>query len=268
MTDNLRFYTPGAVVPKEACKDFNNGKFSGTDINRMWRVKVLTEMFGPAGIGWDFKLVDVHTEPVPMTGEVAIFAKGELKVKDPDTGEWSEPIVGYGGNYLIKGVAIKDSNGYKIKNDDGSFKLRLEFSDEAYKMVETDSFGSACSKLGIGASVYWNELTKYTANQSNEEGVQKSSTPKVVPSADKGPDKFFGSKAKADKSASQTSPMTGPSAQATPSKSDLDTILDAESNPKLKEMVIEWKRKNGVHTLYETLPEQRAELANMVRSVA
>lgn len=102
----------------------------------------------------------------------------------------------------------------------------------------------------------------------NEEGVQKSSTPKVVPSADKGPDKFFGSKAKADKSASQTSPMTGPSAQATPSKSDLDIILDAESNPKLKGMVIEWKRKNGVHTLYETLPEQRAELAEMVRSVA
>ena len=48
--DNLAFYNAGRSVPPEAQKSFNNGKFSGTDINPMWRIKKLTELFGhPSG---------------------------------------------------------------------------------------------------------------------------------------------------------------------------------------------------------------------------
>ena len=52
MADNLTYYNYARQVPKEALKAFNNGRFSGTDINPMWRIKMLTEMFGPCGVGW------------------------------------------------------------------------------------------------------------------------------------------------------------------------------------------------------------------------
>ena len=49
---NMRFYGKVQDTPPEAQKAFNNGRFSGTDINPMWRIKKLTEIFGPAGFGW------------------------------------------------------------------------------------------------------------------------------------------------------------------------------------------------------------------------
>ena len=49
---NVRFYQKFMETPKDAQKSFNNGRFSGTDINPMFRIKILTEVFGPSGFGW------------------------------------------------------------------------------------------------------------------------------------------------------------------------------------------------------------------------
>lgn len=137
--DNLKYYNMGREVPKEAQKPFNNGKFQGTDINPMWRIKKLTEMFGPAGIGW---YVDEVTERSEIHGETTIsIVTLNLYVKVD--GEWSKPIYGTGGNTLLrKGVA----------------------SDEGYKMAYTDALSVACKALGIGADIWFaNDKTKYTA---------------------------------------------------------------------------------------------------------
>ena len=48
---NLSLYNEGRSVPEEAKKAFDTGRFKGTDVNPMWRIKTLTSMFGPAGIG-------------------------------------------------------------------------------------------------------------------------------------------------------------------------------------------------------------------------
>lgn len=41
-----------STTPKEAQKTIKGGRLNGfTDINPMWRFKVLTECFGPCGIG-------------------------------------------------------------------------------------------------------------------------------------------------------------------------------------------------------------------------
>ena len=45
---NMRLYAQVQNTPQEAQKSFNNGRFSGTDVNPMWRIKMLTMMFGPA----------------------------------------------------------------------------------------------------------------------------------------------------------------------------------------------------------------------------
>lgn len=139
--NNLEYYEKGRNVPQEAMKPFNNGKFSGTDINPMWRIKKLTELFGPAGIGW---YVDDVVERCEIHGETNISIVN-LKLYVKVNGEWSKPIYGTGGNTLLrKGSA----------------------SDEGYKMAYTDALSVACKALGIGADVYFDkDKTKYTATQ-------------------------------------------------------------------------------------------------------
>lgn len=149
MADNLTYYNYARQVPKEAQKTFNNGRFSGTDINPMWRIKMLTEMFGPCGVGWYTEIT--RQEQVELVDdEVICFMDINLYVKID--GEWSKPIFGTGGNKL----KTKTSKGY------------IQTSDEGWKMTYTDALGAACKNLGIGADVYWqNDKTKYTSNDND-----------------------------------------------------------------------------------------------------
>jgi hypothetical protein len=109
----------------------------------MWRIKVLTELFGPCGAGWKYEIVSQWT--VPAENEIAAFCNINLYVM-LDSGEWSEPIPGTGGNMLLS----QEKNGPYV-------------NDECYKMALTDAISVACKALGIGADVYWIEdTTKYT----------------------------------------------------------------------------------------------------------
>ena len=50
---NMRIYDAVRSVPPEAIKPITAGRLKGkSDINPMWRIKVLTEQFGPCGEGW------------------------------------------------------------------------------------------------------------------------------------------------------------------------------------------------------------------------
>ena len=56
--DNMRIYNAVREVPPEAQKPIAGGRLKGmTDINPMWRLKRLTEMFGPCGLGWRYDIV-------------------------------------------------------------------------------------------------------------------------------------------------------------------------------------------------------------------
>ena len=153
--DNLAIYNKYRSVPEEALKAFNNGKFEGTDINTMWRVKCLTEEFGVCGFGWIVKVLRTWTE-AGANEEIMAFAEVEMKIKVD--GEWSEPFTATGGNLMVRYVKGKNgSQGYYTNND------------EAFKMAITDAFGVACKYLGIGADVYWaNDRTKYTDGTNND----------------------------------------------------------------------------------------------------
>ena len=169
--NNLDWYNSWAEVPKNAQKSFDNGNFKGTDINTMWRIKVLTEKFGACGIGWYYNIKRLWSESpesgVDQNGERLSFAEIELFVKD--NGEWSKPIAGIGGNKMLAYIKSKDY--YKS-------------SDEAYKMAMTDALGNACRNLGIGANVYWeNDKTKYTDEQDKEpskEELLKADRAKII----------------------------------------------------------------------------------------
>jgi len=154
--NNTRLYEAFKEVPKDAKKQITGGRLKGfTDINPMWRIKRLTEQFGPCGEGWNTKLVNERMVPGGNKGEVALFVDIELVYK-LESGEWSAPIFGTGGSTLV----ASETGG-----------LRLD--DEAYKKAYTDAISVACKALGIGADVYWDkDSTKYpTGDQPAPEGA-------------------------------------------------------------------------------------------------
>ena len=78
--DNLSIYNKYRTVPENALKAFNNGTFKGTDINTMWRIKCLTEEFGPCGIGWYYDIIRLW-EVEGKDGELMCFAEIKLYYK-------------------------------------------------------------------------------------------------------------------------------------------------------------------------------------------
>lgn len=56
MSENMSIYNAVRSVPNEAIKPISAGRLKGfSDINPMWRIKKLTEMFGPCGVAGGMK---------------------------------------------------------------------------------------------------------------------------------------------------------------------------------------------------------------------
>lgn len=141
--ENLAIYNAVRSVPDSAKRQIGAGRLKGkTDINPMWRLKTLTEQFGPCGIGWKYIITDKRLEQ-GANGEVAAFLDIDLFVKVD--GAWSEAIPGTGGSAFV----VKEKNGPYT-------------SDECFKMALTDAISVACKALGFGADVYWEaDRSKY-----------------------------------------------------------------------------------------------------------
>ena len=151
---NMRIYDAVRHVPDQAKKKINGGRLAGmTDINGMWRIKVLTEQFGPCGDGWYISDVKYWQDRLEKNDSVALFCSILLHVKMD--GAWSQPIYGIGGNMLV----AAEKSGPRL-------------DDEAYKKAYTDAISVACKALGIGADVYFEkDVTKYS--EYEEESEQK-----------------------------------------------------------------------------------------------
>lgn len=144
--DNMTFYDYGRKVPECALKPIKGGRLSGmSDINPMWRIKTLTELFGPCGIGWWYEIIGKHLEHDPNTRQTAAFVDIKLYYKDPESGAESHGIPGTGGASF---VAQEKGGAY--------------MSDECFKMALTDAISVAAKALGIAADVYFaKDRTKY-----------------------------------------------------------------------------------------------------------
>lgn len=145
---NLDLYEKLRSVPAEAKKTITGGRLNGkTDINPMWRIKALTEAFGPCGIGWWYEITDKRLERTEL-GEVSAFV--DIALYYTLDGQVSKPVCGTGGSAFI-----------------AKEKAGLYVSDECYKMALTDAISVACKALGVGADVYWDkDATKYTRPQA------------------------------------------------------------------------------------------------------
>lgn len=147
---NMELYNLFRECPKEAQKPIVAGRLKGkTDINPMWRLKMLTDAFGPCGFGWTVRIVrtwiECGAERIQYNDRGEILSKNvertanveiALRVKYNDV--WSEDIAGIGGAMFVE-------------LERGGFNTE----DEAYKKAYTDAISVACKALGIAADIYY-----------------------------------------------------------------------------------------------------------------
>lgn len=159
--DNMSIYDKIRRPPNEALKTIRGGRLKGmTDINPMWRIQRLTEVFGPCGIGWKYVITDKQIVQ-GGNGEQAAFVDINLYYKNGE--EWSDGVPGTGGASFV----TKEKGG-------------LYTSDEAYKMALTDAISVAAKALGMAADIYWQAgRTKYTMPE--EEGATDTTDTAPIP---------------------------------------------------------------------------------------
>jgi len=162
---NLDIYEKVRSVPIEAQKEIGAGRLKGfTDINPMFRIKSLTEIFGVCGFGWYYKVIKQWLE----TNENQVFCFVDIELFLKLDGEWSMPVYGTGGSKFV----TKESTQFYA-------------SDECYKMATTDALSVACKQLGIGADIYWSrDVTKYTQTDDAKSKETKATESKQPPVQD------------------------------------------------------------------------------------
>lgn len=159
--DNLQFYNAVRSVPDNGKKQIEAGRLKGmTDINPMWRIKVLTEQCGPCGFGWKYEITRQWLETAG--NEVKAFCNINLYVKIED--EWSQAIPGTGGSSFV----TMERNGAYV-------------SDECYKMALTDAISVAAKALGVGADVYFSKDVPYNSKYENTSQPQQKNQPQLPP---------------------------------------------------------------------------------------
>lgn len=162
--ENMKLYNALRSVPANAQSKISAGRLKGfTNIKTMWRIKALTEQFGPCGIGW--KTV-VTKEWLEQGANGAVTAHCNLNLYIRVDGEWSDAIEGCGGAAY---VSLEQSGKHT--------------SDEAFKMARSDALSYACKNIGVAADVYFKEDADNKYNNRNTETPPTSAGPVTVPCA-------------------------------------------------------------------------------------
>jgi hypothetical protein len=164
-TDNLHIYDIARKIPAHALKEIKAGRLKGmSDINPMYRIKKMTGLFGPCGIGWKYEIVKEWLES--YGNEVKAFLNINLYYKW--NGEWSEPIPGTGGSSFVS----QERNGTFV-------------NDECWKMALTYAISVATKALGVAADVYYNadSKIKIKSDSKYEQGTNATQNSKAPSNA-------------------------------------------------------------------------------------
>lgn len=154
--NNMTIWNKVKQPPNDALKPIQAGRLKGkTDISPQWRMEVMTELFGPVGIGWNYEIGRLWTEP-GAGGEVFAFAL--VSVWFYQDGKPSEKFPGIGGSMLVQGE-----------------KAGLHNNDEAFKMAVTDALSVALKALGVASDIYRGKFdgSKYRDDVPEQEAPQE-----------------------------------------------------------------------------------------------
>lgn len=124
---------------------------------------MLTQHFGICGFGWKTVVDRMWIEP-GANGEQTAHVQISLYVRDPETKEWSDAIIGVGGAAFV------------ANEKSGPFT-----DDDCYKKAYTDAISIACKALGMAADVYYEKDpdSKYTG--SGDDPVPPQNVPPQNP---------------------------------------------------------------------------------------
>lgn len=207
MTDKTDIWDKLRKTDPSQTKTFKRaGGFSGTAIKPIYQIQKMTEVFGPAGIGWGTDQPVFEVVPGDH-GEVLVYCTVGLWINPNEPGV-PERIYGVGGDKVV--THIKANEQYKRPE-------RWENDDEAFKKAFTDAIGNAMKHLGMSADVHMGlfDDSKYVREREEEERA-----PRQV-----------------DEERPQ--PTTMPKAKARPIDAEMRTEIDACQT--VEELNILWK---------------------------
>ncbi len=154
MTDNLQIWNHAEKIDPAYCKPDNNGGYSSLSLSGYWMIKKLTELWGPIGDRWGYKILEERKDegqpiyhipslasdkPFQLTNQITLTIKLELYYPGP-SGE-KATVVNYGHTKYIYQL-----NNGKVKTD-----------EEAPKKSLTDALKKCMSMLGVAGAVYLGE---------------------------------------------------------------------------------------------------------------
>lgn len=143
---NTQFWNQLQTTDPRITKNFQkSGGFKGTDINPTWRMKRMTEVFGPCGKGWGWNLERTWSEQIG--DKTFMFAAVDLWWTDGIPTEYGD-LPRYCTGAQIGGTEAGRA------------------PDEAYKMAITDALGKCMVALGLASDIYmglWDD-SKYQAD--------------------------------------------------------------------------------------------------------
>ena len=170
MTDNLRIWNRFCRTEASATKNFNKGGFAGTDINPTYRVRCLTELFGPQGTGWGWTIQSRWREVWPS--------------RYKDGGQW----IDYDANCAFVELSLwyLDEQGqrHECSPQIGGTECDLA-PDEVWKMSITDAIGKCCVALGIAADVYMGQFDGKYHSAAERQQTQPPPIDRSQPVAEK-----------------------------------------------------------------------------------
>lgn len=152
--DKLKRTDPKATKPFQ-----RPGGFRGTQIDPVWRVLMMTETFGPVGLGWG------HEQLEWTIAERMVFICCRVWYIDPDTQTKCFTGPQWGGTELIR------------KNKDGTERP----DDEAFKMSITDAVGKCMVQIGLAADIYMGQFDDSKYRDESEAIYSAKGNPELQP---------------------------------------------------------------------------------------
>lgn len=178
---NLAIWLAAEPTDPAHTKGFKRGGgFSGTSLNATYVMKRLTDMFGPVGEGWGYRIVsmrEVTGAPIfatvggePSPGDVI----GHEMVQVCEIEFWWRRPDGKGG--YAPSVASFSQVGQTMMVEWSRKYKSFSTDEEAWKKSLTDAITKAASHLGVGADIHLGlfDDNKYLARRREEAEAEQA----------------------------------------------------------------------------------------------